>query len=142
MSLSFSIALTAQTDTTVTEGGQSRESAAVDPTAAQWSLQFAAEYKGDYKDDEISEGVTRPEGGQGFYQFRFVAPMPKDEKFPITMLPRLTMRYVQNAAGDYGFGQSDLFILGIAQEWATGRWGLGPQINFPATADPSGIWQS
>jgi len=48
------------------------------------------------------------------------------------MLPRLTLRAVNNSEGDWGFGSSDLFILGIAQEWATGRWGIGPQINFPA----------
>ena len=119
-------------DTTTTSSGQSRESAAVDPTAAQWSFQFAAEYIGDYRKDEIAPGIERPEGGQGFYQFRLIAPLPKDEKFPITLLPRLTLRYQQNAAGDYGIGGSDLFILGIAGQWATGRWGLGPQFNFPS----------
>ena len=43
---------------------QSRESAAVDPTASQWSLQFAYEGKYDYKEPEI--------GDKGFFQFRFV----------------------------------------------------------------------
>ncbi len=106
---------------------QSRESAAVDPTAAQWSFQLAYEGNYDYREQDI-RGV----GPKGFLQFRFVAPMPADESFPITLLPRLTARMVQNSAGDYGFGQSDLFVLGIAQQWSSGRWGFGPQINFPS----------
>ena len=60
---------------------QSRESAAVDPTAAQWSLQFAYEGQFDYKEVE-----TRGEGNNGFFQFRFVAPLAADESFPITLL--------------------------------------------------------
>ncbi len=115
-----------------TEGGQSRESMAVDATATQWSFQFAVEGNFNYKDDEIAPGVTRPEGGLGFLQFRFVAPVAKSEKIPFTMLPRLTMRAVEDKNGKYGFGQSDIFILGIVDQWATGRWGIGPQINFPA----------
>lgn len=106
---------------------QSRESAAVDPTASQWSLQFAYEGFFDYKEIE-----TRGEGNNGFFQFRFVAPLPADESFPLTLLPRLTLRLVQNSNDNFGFGQSDLFVLGIVNQWATGRWGLGPQVNFPS----------
>ena len=47
ISLVFSISLFAQE--------QSRESAAVDPTASQWSLQFAYEGKYDYKQPEIGD---------------------------------------------------------------------------------------
>jgi hypothetical protein len=108
---------------------QSRESAAVDPTAAQWSFQFAYEGQFDYKEPEV-----RGEGNKGFFQFRFVAPLPADESFPITLLPRLTARLVQNSQDEFGFGQSDLFVLGIINQWASGRWGLGPQINFPSQA--------
>ena len=104
---------------------QSRESMAVDATAAQWSFQFAGEKFFDYK-----EG--RPEGNNGFLQFRLVAPLPKSESFPITLLPRLTLRGVNNKDDEWGFGSSDIFVLGILNEWATGRWGLGPQLNFPA----------
>ena len=104
---------------------QSRESAAVDPTASQWSLQFAYEGFFDYKEIE-----TRGEGNNGFFQFRFVAPLPADESFPLTLLPRLTLRLVQNSNDNFGFGQSDLFVLGIMNQWATGRWGIGPQVNF------------
>ncbi|UCH66374.1 MAG: hypothetical protein JSW63_04395 [Ignavibacterium sp.] len=106
---------------------QSRESAAVDPTAAQWSLQFAYEGFYDYKETD-----TRGEGNNGFFQFRFVAPVPATESFPITLLPRLTARLVQNSQDEFGFGQSDLFVLGIINQWASGRWGIGPQVNFPS----------
>ena len=106
---------------------QSRESAAVDPTAAQWSYQFA--YEGHY---DYQEAETNGVGNKGFLQFRLVAPIGATESFPITLLPRLTARLVQNSEDKYGFGQSDLFILGIAQQWSSGRWGFGPQINFPS----------
>ncbi|MGB5872900.1 MAG: hypothetical protein WBH56_04210 [Bacteroidota bacterium] len=111
---------------------QSRESMAVDATASQWSFQFAYEGFFDYRTDEIAPGVTRPEGNKGFLQFRLVTPISKSESNPLTWLPRLTLRAVQNKTGDYGFGSSDLFVLGILDQWSTGRWGLGPQINFPA----------
>jgi hypothetical protein len=111
---------------------QSRESMAVDATASQWSFQFAGEGFYDYKDDTLDNGTQRPPGNKGFFQFRLVAPIPKSEKNPITWLPRLTLRSVRNAESDVGFGSSDIFILGIINQWATGRWGLGPQINFPA----------
>ena len=104
---------------------QSRESMAVDATASQWSYQFAGEGFWDYNE-------AHPVGRKGFLQFRLVAPISKSDKIPFTMLPRLTLRGVNNKDGDWGFGSSDLFILGIAQEWATGRWGIGPQINFPS----------
>jgi hypothetical protein len=104
---------------------QSRESMAVDATAAQWSYQFAGEGFWDYKKDH-------PEGRKGFLQFRLVAPISKSESIPFTMLPRLTVRYQQNAQEKWGWGTSDIFVLGIAQEWAQGRWGIGPQVNFPA----------
>jgi hypothetical protein len=106
---------------------QSRASAAVDPTAAQWSFQLAYEGHYDYQDVDI-----RGEGPKGFLQFRLVAPMPADESFPVTLLPRLTARLVQNSQDEFGFGQSDLFVLGILNQWSSGRWGLGPQINFPS----------
>jgi hypothetical protein len=112
---------------------QSRESMAVDATAAQWSYQFAYEGFFDY---DTSKG--RPEGNQGFVQFRLVAPIAKSESMPVTLLPRLTLRLVQNANGDTGFGSSDLFALAILNEWATGRWGIGPQINFPAASKDFG----
>jgi hypothetical protein len=119
---------------TVLAQEQSRESMAVDATASQWSYQFALEGFFDYKTDTLENGTERPPGNEGFLQFRLVAPMPKSEKIPLTLLPRLTLRLVKNADKDIGFGSSDIFILGIMQQWSTGRWGFGPQINFPAKA--------
>jgi hypothetical protein len=110
---------------------QSRESMAVDATATQWSYQFALEGNFDY-DTDLVNGVPRGEGGRGFLQFRFVAPVPKSGKIPFTMLPRLTLRALENKDEQWGFGNSDVFVLGIAQQWATGRWGIGPQLNFPS----------
>lgn len=112
---------------------QSRESMAVDATAAQWSYQFAYEGKFNYRDDIMKNGIQRPEGSPGFFQFRWVAPIAKSESMPITVLPRLTMRAVQATDNSFGFGSSDIFALAILNQWATGRWGLGPQINFPAS---------
>ena len=106
---------------------QSRESMAVDATPSQWSFQLAGEKFWNYKDGY-------PKGNEGFLQFRLVAPISKSDKMPITLLPRLTLRGIKNYKGDFGFGASDIFVLGIAQQWATGRWGIGPQINFPAQA--------
>jgi len=117
---------------------QSRESMAVDATAAQWSFQFAFEDYYDYNEDSLDTGGFRQPGNKGFLQFRMVAPISKTESFPVTLLPRLTLRVIENAAGDYGFGSSDIFALGIINEWATGRWGLGPQINFPAQSSAFG----
>ena len=111
---------------------QSRESMAVDATASQWSFQFAYEGQFDYRSDIMTNGLTRPEGDKGFGQFRLVAPIAKSDSWPVTLLPRLTLRMVQNSQNDLGFGSSDLFVLGIAQQWSSGRWGIGPQINFPA----------
>jgi hypothetical protein len=111
---------------------QSRESMAVDATAAQWSFQLAYEGKHDYKTDSLDSGGYRPEGEKGFLQFRLVAPISKSESWPLTLLPRLTLKLVQSAEGNYGLGSSDVFALIILNQWASGRWGIGPQINFPA----------
>ena len=112
---------------------QSRESMAVDATAAQWSYQFAYEGFNNYKEID-----TRGEGDKGFFQFRLVAPIAKSASIPLTLLPRLTLRMVQNKDGSYGFGSSDIFALGILGQWSTGRWGIGPQINFPAASSSFG----
>ena len=54
---------------------QSRESAALDNTAAAWSFQLAYQAMPDYRDDILSNGDTRPEGNKGYVQFRIVAPI-------------------------------------------------------------------
>jgi hypothetical protein len=60
-----------------------------------------------------------------------VAPIPKSDKIPFTMLPRLTLREEENQAGQSGLGQTELFVLGIVDDWGTGRWGVGPLVLFP-----------
>ncbi len=57
------------------EGEQSRESAALDNTAAQWSFQFAYQGMTDYRQDTLANGDVRPEGNMGYVQFRMVAPI-------------------------------------------------------------------
>jgi len=47
----ISFPLFSQEEESSSQGGQSRESAAVDPTAAQWSYQFAYEGFYNYEDD-------------------------------------------------------------------------------------------
>jgi len=111
---------------------QSRESSAADSTATQWSLQFAYQGLPVWNDDEISPGVTRPEGEQGFLQFRMVAPLPKGMIAPFTMLPRLTVRLGQAQDGTWGLKPTELFWLFIASDWGTGRFGIGPLVTIPA----------
>jgi hypothetical protein len=113
---------------------QSRESMANDSTASQWSFQFAYEWT-DYYTDEIEPGVTRPEGNQNLVQFRVVAPFKVSG---LSILPRVTFRNVQAKDGSSGRGNAELFGLIIPIEWATGRFGIGPQVNFPAEEDQLG----
>ena len=116
----------------VTAQEQSRESMAVDATATQWSFQLAYDGAFDYRTDEIAPGQPRPTSNKGFFQLRSVALIPKTESFPITLLPRLTLRMVQDQADNFGFASSDLFILSILDNWGTGRWGIRTPVTFPA----------
>jgi hypothetical protein len=110
--------------------GQDDVSKALDSTATQWSLQTAYQVMPDYHDDEISPGVTRPAGSTDYLQVRLVAPLVF-EKF--TMLPRLTLRHYENAQGQSGFGNTELFALIIPKswDWGTGRMGIGPLVTAP-----------
>ena len=105
-------------------------SKALDSTATQWSLQTAYQVMPDYHDDEISQGVTRPAGSTDYLQVRLVAPVVF-EKF--TMLPRVTLRHYENAQGQSGFGNTELFALIIPKswDWGSGRMGLGPLVTAP-----------
>ena len=42
------------------------------------------------------------------------------------------MRNNQAADLSSGAGDAEYFALFVPFEWSTGRWGIGPQINFPA----------
>ena len=84
-------------------GGQDRESMALDSTATQWSFQFAYQAMPDYHQDTLDNGQTRPEGNEGFFQLRIVAPFTTQlTGLPFTLLPRLTLRYERNQADEWG----------------------------------------
>ena len=122
---------------------QSRETMAVDATASQWSYQFALEGNFDYKDDTLDNVQTRPEVNKGFLQFRLVAPIAKSEKIPITMLPRLTLRLVENQQSDFGFGNSDIFVLGSSTSGTQAVGGSVRRSTFrpkPGLVTRSGAW--
>lgn len=112
---------------------QSRESMANDATAAQWTLQVAYEVR-DWYEDEVANGGTRPPGNKNMWQFRLVAPLPKEKTgLGFTILNRLTFRNNETVHGTSGSGNAEFFAMAIPLEWATGRVGIGPQIDFPAS---------
>jgi hypothetical protein len=122
--------LTVSADVAFAQEGQDDVSKALDSTATQWSLQLAYQTMPDYHSDEISPGVTRPAGSTDYFQARLVAPLVF-EKF--TILPRLTLRHYENAQGQSGFGNTELFglIIPKAWDWGSGRGGIGPLITTP-----------
>lgn len=105
------------------------ETKALDSTATQWSFQTAYQVNTDYHND-IVNGSTRPEGLTDFIQLRIVAPIPLKS---FTILPRLTIRHYENAAGESGLGNTELFGLIIPKswDWGSGRFGIGPLITAP-----------
>jgi hypothetical protein len=111
------------------EEAQDDVSKALDSTATQWSFQFAYQNRPNYKDDYV-DGKQRPEGSTDFIQMRIVAPFVFDS---FTLLPRLTQRHYENAAGESGIGNTELFGLIIPKswDWGTGRGGLGPLVTAP-----------
>jgi hypothetical protein len=89
-------------------GGQDAESKALDSTATQWSFQLAYQGISDYHDDILDNGEPRPAGNNDYIQLRIVAPVPLKS---FTLLPRLTFRHYENAAGESGMGNTELFAL-------------------------------
>jgi len=108
---------------------QDAVSKALDSTATQWSFQFAYQMMPDYYTDDVN-GEPRPPGFDDFIQARIVAPLPFKN---FTILPRLTLRHYENAQGQSGFGNTELFglIIPKAWDWGNGRMGLGPLITAP-----------
>lgn len=129
MAICISFVLYSQDD----EAAQSRESMAVDATATQWSFQFAYQMMPDYYDDMIN-GAPRKEGLDNYAQLRIVAPVPLKK---LTLLPRLTVRHYENAQGQSGFGNTELFALVIPKslDWGNGRTGIGPLVTLPGNKD-------
>jgi hypothetical protein len=115
------------------EGAQDDVSKALDSTATQWSFQFAYQAMPNYKDDYV-DGQRRPEGSTDFIQVRIVAPLSFES---FTVLPRLTFRHYENAKGQSGLGNTELFGLIIPKswDWGNGRMGLGPLITTPGDED-------
>jgi hypothetical protein len=111
-------------------GGQDRESMALDSTATQWSFQGAYQVMPNYHDDLLDSGEPRPAGNTDYLQLRIVAPVPLKS---FTILPRLTIRHYENAAGQSGFGNTELFGLIIPRkwDWGSGRMGIGPLVTLP-----------
>jgi hypothetical protein len=112
-----------------------RETMALDSTATQWSFQFSYnQFK--WAADTLDNGSPRPEGNDRNVQLRVVAPLPGSMTgLPFTILPRLTARYAENQNGDWGFTPTEIFALCIAQDWGSGRWGVGPLVNIPGSSD-------
>jgi hypothetical protein len=110
--------------------GQDATTKAMDSTATQWSFQFSYQNMPDYHQDTMDNGETRPVGADDYIQFRVVAPVPLKH---ITILPRVTFRHYQNAQGDSGIGNTEIFALIIpkAFDWGSGRTGIGPLITVP-----------
>lgn len=125
---------TTNVDVVTEEGGQSRESAAVDATAAQWSFQLAYTMSPDYYND-IVNGKPRKAGLDNYVQLRVVAPIPINN---FLILPRLTLRHYEDVAtGKTGLGNTELFALMIPgfSNWGTGRAGIGPLVTLPGNKD-------
>ena len=118
------------TGVALVQEGQDDVSKALDSTATQWSAQLAYQTMPDYHDDELSPGNPRPAGPTDYLQVRVMAPLVY-EKF--TVLPRLTIRHYENAQGQSGFGNTELFgvIIPNSWDWGSGRAGIGPLITAP-----------
>ena len=90
------------------------ETKALDSTATQWSFQLAYQTMPDYFDDILDSGQQRPAGPTDYIQLRIVAPLAY-EKF--TILPRVTLRHYENAQGQSGIGNTEIFGLIIPKKW-------------------------
>jgi hypothetical protein len=113
---------------------QSRESAAMDATATQWSFQLAYQLMPDYHNDLVN-GEPRSPGLDNYLQVRVVAPIPLKK---LTILPKLTIRHYEDvSAQKSGIGNTELFALIIpkATDWGTGRAGIGPMVTMPGNPD-------
>jgi hypothetical protein len=120
-------------DDTGGEDSQSAANKALDSTATQWSFQGAYQMMPDYHNDTMSNGQTRPDGADNYWQLRIVAPLPFEK---LTILPRVTIRHYENGQGDSGFGNTEIFGLIIPKgwDWGSGRFGVGPLVTLPGSA--------
>ena len=112
------------------ESAEDKLNKALDSTATQWSFQFAYQVMPDYHQDTLENGEVRLVGSTDFIQARIVAPVALEG---VTILPRLTFRHYENAQGQSGLGNTELFglIIPSAFDWGSGRGGIGPLVTFP-----------
>jgi hypothetical protein len=114
-----------------------------DPTAAAWSYALGMEFY-DWKTDTLDNGQTRPTGNDNTLQFRVVAPLPKGTLgLPLKSLVRFTYKNLEAPGGTSGSGNAELMWLTLPVDWGTGRFGIGPVINFPADDKQFGsdVWR-
>jgi hypothetical protein len=116
-------------------GGQSLESAANDATASMWTFQLSLEGR-TWKDEQGPNDQPRPEGNRDQFMLRFVAPVPLGKNLKV--INRFTMRNNEAVDKSSGAGDAEYFALFVPFEWSTGRWGIGPQVNFPAESSKFG----
>jgi len=111
------------------QGEQDALSKALDSTATQWSFQLS--WQGmKYHQDTLENGETRAVGSNDFIQLRAVIPIALSS---FTILPRVTMRHYENAQGQSGIGNTEIFALIIPRpfDWGSGRFGIGPLVTLP-----------
>ena len=103
-----------------------------DPTAAAISAAFGWEFY-NWHDDEVSPGVTRPQGNNNNFNIRFVIPLAAGTfGSPWPIINRFTFANVEAPGGTSGSGNAEFISLFIPWKWKTGKIGIGPAINLPA----------
>jgi hypothetical protein len=109
---------------------------ALDSTATQWSFQAAYQAMPDYYSDTLDSGQTRPAGSTDYVQLRIMAPLAFKK---LTILPRVTLRHYENAQGQSGMGNTEIFALMVPKswDWGSGRTGIGPLVTLPGNKDVS-----
>jgi len=115
-----------------------------DPTAAAISASFGWEFYNWY-DDEISPGVTRPQGNDNNFNSRFVIPLAAGTfGSPWPIINRFTFANVEApGGGTSGSGNAEFITLFVPWKWKTGKIGIGPAINLPADDKQFGtdVWR-
>ena len=118
------------TPTPAAQGEQDAQTKALDSTATQWSFQLSYQNMPDYRSDTLEDGSTRAAGSTDYIQLRVMAPVPLGG---FTILPRVTLRHYENAQGQSGLGNTEIFALIIPSpfDWGSGRFGVGPLVTLP-----------
>jgi len=112
------------------QGEQDAQSKALDSTATQWSFQLSYQNMPDYHMDALDDGTMRAAGSNDYIQLRAVIPVALSS---FTILPRITLRHYENAQGQSGIGNTEIFALIVPRpfDWGSGRFGIGPLVTLP-----------